>query len=741
MQQDTAKNGYLPANGEVSRAEFEALADAHNLTIADGENRRGPNPFTGEGENGFCWRWPELNGHDRSGSFKKSRREMLDFFGVGTSRYSQQGAQNGHFSEFYPPIKPLEARGLTGETLRFFGVVRIQSAKWNGWKYPTFHSDKTQARDRFKNATGKPKYAWWKSGDGREPDAYNLQNIPDGISEVWAVGGEVDVWAMHQNGFEAVAPFGETQGASRLVGALLQKRAGRIRILLDNDDAGRAGAAALARECEQQGLSFCVHEFSGADGHDVCDEFSRVGFDRERFRAAILALPEIEIENVSDGAQNSTSAPSKQAFEFHTLAQLAARPAPQWLIHRLLTCGGTSLLTAKHASFKSFIALDMALSIACDRPWQGFEVKSGKVLYIAAEGAAGLTKRALAWQAHHDAEAGENFVVLDVPLKLHDPQTRAEFIGAIGAIAPTLIVLDTLARCAVGLDENNSGDMGVFADAVGELAKVTGAHVMTVHHNNKNGDYRGSSALPAAVDTHLSLDRNREGDAALVFLKTEKQKDFEELETLTFEGREVAIPGTQGKGFSLVFEKLDTRAGDATSLSSSEKKVLNELCNGFGAEGASASQWGKICEEAGIANRTFRYAKEKLVKIGAVSCPEKGARGAKFFPSGDFEPIRAIGAKSGQLPDCPNASESRGNRGNTPLGVAPSCPDSEDVAAPEVKTQKLNEGAKGADADFYGAANPCQDLATHRAARDFAANFGDSEISGAEIEEREVGAI
>jgi hypothetical protein len=293
---------------------------ANGVTEWSGANPSG----NGATEDGFVLN-EDGTAYDRKIKRRYTSREVAQLFGVRPDQYepeAQYRARNGNNkpngkatpAEAPQPIKSPEARGITPQTLRFFGVSRIQGEKWDGWKYPTHHADGSEGRTRFKNAQGKPKYQWWKGGDGREPDAYNTQNIPDAAPEVWGVGGEPDVWAMHQNGFLAVAPFGETQGAARLVSALVERRAGCFHIALDNDRAGREGAAALAEECERQGLPFTVGQFQGADGHDVCDEHTRTGCDRERFRAAILALPEVDRATVASwkAAPSSESRDAEQ---------------------------------------------------------------------------------------------------------------------------------------------------------------------------------------------------------------------------------------------------------------------------------------------------------------------------------------------------------------------------------------------------------------------------------------------
>jgi hypothetical protein len=313
-------------------------------------------------------------------------------------------------------------------------------------------------------------------------------------------------------------------------------------------------------------------------------------------------------------------------FNFRPLADVLKWPDPEFLIFRLLVMGGTSLLTARHKSFKSFFALDMALCITRGRLWHGYEVQRGPVVYIAAEGATGLKQRAAAWLDHHRENIPENFFILDVPFRIHEPRHRKAFIEELGEIKPALIILDTLARCAVGLDENNAGDMGTFADAIGELARETGSHVMIVHHNNKGGEYRGSSALPAAVDTHLTMERQGE----TVRLKTEKQKDFEELPDLLFEQIVVPIPNTRGEKHSLVFRRLNTRAGGLGALTDIEQKTFDALRETYGDEIVTSAKWKRATfEEKGLAESTFGKARRGLMdkKAVVIIAGKEGGRG------------------------------------------------------------------------------------------------------------------
>ena len=58
-------------------------------------------------------------------------------------------------------------------------------------------------------------------------------------------------------------------------------------------------------------------------------------------------------------------------------------------------------------SGKSFAVLDMALCIASGTPYHGHSVQQGSVFYIAGEGLSGMSRRAAAWQKHHDVGKGQ----------------------------------------------------------------------------------------------------------------------------------------------------------------------------------------------------------------------------------------------------------------------------------------------------------------------------------------------
>src|SRR3954471_10936705 len=93
-----------------------------------------------------------------------------------------------------------------------------------------------------------------------------------------------------------------------------------------------------------------------------------------------------------------TNRPPRLADRLLTAAQLASIPRPRPLVGELLPAAALAVVWGKPGSAKSFLALDLALCVAGGLPWQGQEIRQGKVLYVAAEGAAGLQLRVAAWE-------------------------------------------------------------------------------------------------------------------------------------------------------------------------------------------------------------------------------------------------------------------------------------------------------------------------------------------------------
>lgn len=195
-----------------------------------------------------------------------------------------------------------------------------------------------------------------------------------------------------------------------------------------------------------------------------------------------------------------------------------------YLVKGWLDQGALSVLYGPSNSGKSFLALDIAHHVAKGREWGGRRVSKGRVLYIAAEGGGGFANRVAALD---DPE----FWVLAIPMTLTGPDSQAgplaevlQHLAATGGAPFDLIVIDTMARVMGGRDENAAPDIAELLRNLDHIRRVTGAHVMLVHHTGKDTGKgaRGHSSLRAAIDTEIELSRD---DAGQIAAEVTKQRD------------------------------------------------------------------------------------------------------------------------------------------------------------------------------------------------------------------------
>jgi len=328
-----------------------------------------------------------------------------------------------------------------------------------------------------------------------------------------------------------------------------------------------------------------------------------------------------------------SSAPAM--FETFTFKDLANIPRPQWLIRGVLIESVASVLSADSGSYKSFLAHDMALSIATGRNWQGREVKQGGAVYVAAEGFYTMLDRATAWAQRHGCELPENFHIVKVPVNLADAGVAAAFQQSIVALKPAIVVLDTLSQCAIGANENDNSHMADFVRGMMKLGNDISAHVQVLHHNAKaSGAFRGAGAIKANADAHISLDRPEGDETNTVFVRCEKQRG-KPFEAFALRGQEIELPYCDEYGdpiTSLVFEECgDVVAAKSEKHPSTQKsdKTREALMRIFdlvaieGAEygGVKVGFWKEKVEEADppiCVERTFWKYRKALEKDGTI---------------------------------------------------------------------------------------------------------------------------
>lgn len=191
-------------------------------------------------------------------------------------------------------------------------------------------------------------------------------------------------------------------------------------------------------------------------------------------------------------------------------------PPPEYLIDGLIEDRALSAVVGASGAGKSAVVLDMILSVARGLPWKGHPVKRTRVLYIAGEGVSGAAQRVKAWETQHAVGVGQDLFMIPeaVLLSGSDAHRVWPWLAAnVRANDIGLVVFDTLARMAIGLDENSAQDMGKAVGMFDRLRKESGAGVMVVHHTKRGAETaRGSSALFGALDSEVLVRKADEDD-------------------------------------------------------------------------------------------------------------------------------------------------------------------------------------------------------------------------------------
>lgn len=221
--------------------------------------------------------------------------------------------------------------------------------------------------------------------------------------------------------------------------------------------------------------------------------------------------------------------PDKERRIFRLLSpeDLEQLPPPEWLLKDRLPEGQTWMY-GEPGSGKTFLALDWAASVAA---------KGMNVIYFVGEGVQGFARRVWAWKEFYKKDISTFRAVPQAP-HLLEPDSVATLRATVEHYAPSLIVVDTFARAAVGGDENSARDVGMAIDALDSLWRDMKVSSLVIHHSTKyQGVERGSSAIRGAADASWEVQPGIDGNMIGGQAFCRKMKDAEPPKSVLFQLR------------------------------------------------------------------------------------------------------------------------------------------------------------------------------------------------------------
>lgn len=388
-----------------------------------------------------------------------------------------------------------------------------------------FEPDGTRESKTFRPYYLDARRQWIAGAPTHHRPLYRLPHIVRASAVVLCEGeGKAD--ALAQLGIDATSAM---QGAKSPLDKTDWEplRGKRVIVWPDNDEPGITYATAVAKHLSSIAAEVWVIPPPGDAKPLKWDAFDCIAEGGD---------PHEWLGRAVDWTQVETPVPASR-LKLLSLEEIEALPPPTWLVDGVITAGGLSVLWGRSGTYKSFVALDWALTIATEEClWQGREVKHGLVVYVAAEGAHGLAKRAVGWRHWKGVQHIPSKIRLlphSIVLNSEDAEQLVLAIKALGD-TPVLVVLDTLARTFGSGDENKTADMNGYVNAADRLRTETGAHVLIIHHAGKDEEKgeRGNLALRGAADTVINVTREGKSVRLINEAPKGKQKDSEEFPTI-----------------------------------------------------------------------------------------------------------------------------------------------------------------------------------------------------------------
>ena len=326
----------------------------------------------------------------------------------------------------------------------------------------------------------------------------------------------------------------------------------------------------------------------------------------------------------------------ERAFRLARASMYKVRGA-DWLVPGFVERDALHLLYGASGSLKSFLLILWLLEI--------WKATGQPVVAIIGEGLRGFVARvhAAAIASHIDPDEIPFFISSRATF-LNSTDTVGDVIASLAEIEadygpPAAIGIDTLARNAVGANENSTEEAGQIIGGLDEIRRAYHSAIIVVHHTGwgDTSRIRGSSALLGAADFAHHIEKDNTGVARL---RCAKSKDSEEPDPRAYRLATVELPFTDDTGNTIEsavireIEYTEPRGKSGNTgrgkwqqkaysvLEQLQGKAVDNLRNA-GMDPSDArveiKTWRVECLESGIPKQRFYDAKNTLAETGEIT--------------------------------------------------------------------------------------------------------------------------
>lgn len=243
---------------------------------------------------------------------------------------------------------------------------------------------------------------------------------------------------------------------------------------------------------------------------------------------------------------NRSGPDHESALQVKRAAEMSAEKDEQgWLITGLWAQGGVGVIGGPPKCCKSWLGLEMVVSLASNTPCLGAFAprrKGRALLYMAEDSTSVLRSRFDFLSRHHGVELAELdiFVITEHSLRIDLPAQQRRLRRTVEQFRPDMLLLDPLVRMH-RIDENSAGEVSTLLGFLRALQREFQTAVVLVHHTRKNSAgspgqaLRGSGDLHAFGDSNLYLKRHHKQLLLTVEHRAAKSPEPIELRLVTDE--------------------------------------------------------------------------------------------------------------------------------------------------------------------------------------------------------------
>ncbi|MBU4444552.1 AAA family ATPase [bacterium] len=525
-------------------------------------------------------------------------------------------------------IKYFAERGILKHTLKAYDVQYIQNTY-----FPQINKKVSaicfliKRNGKVKNVKFRSANKYFKQIKGGEKILFGMDLVPDYLTDFLILTeGEIDTLSIHEAGLEFVvsvpdgAPSTKSENFNLKFSYIESCKEflhgfDKYILAVDNDGPGKILERELARRLGPERCYSVTWPDGCKDANDVLVKFGKDGIDRLIGSAKLFDRQLLE----------DSEPQGKVEFPGHYIEDIITdnTPPPLYIIENILPVQSILLISAPPKSFKTMLALNLAICLAFGKSLHDFKIfHQQKVFYCQAEMAYFATRdqrlkpmmqRSFAapknWLFITDRMAfnildDKNFEKLSRWLQHFDVAFFDPFISYHNA------------------DENKNDAMQRVMERFRELTTLCNISIILVHHSRKAFDgyggsnTRGASAIFGAVDSYIEL---KKFDTASIKINFDLRYGAQ-IENVTYK----LNPST------LWLEKLST-----TNTDTDRNKKICTLVQESSGSLTNSEIKKKIETEYKVSNNTASKWVQSLLKSGrlksdgkkrnpTISLPEKG---------------------------------------------------------------------------------------------------------------------